>query len=98
MGKGLLKLYLWRILDFFMFFSRPQMKSSVNCLLMGLASFDTVLIVTSILMFGLPAVYTYTDHPVFQFYFYEVYIVIMELLIHKQNVTSSPSRFSFVHF
>ena len=33
---------------------RPQMKSSINCLLIGLASFDIVLIITSILMFGLP--------------------------------------------
>ena len=41
--------------------SRPQMKSSINVILIGLASFDTVLIITSILMFGLPAVYGYTE-------------------------------------
>merc|ERR1719500_592081 len=40
--------------------SRPQMKSSINCLLIGLASFDIVLIITSILMFGLPSIYTHS--------------------------------------
>jgi len=53
--------------------SRPQMKSSVNCLLIGLASFDTILIFTSILMFGLPAVYTYTDLYLVAFFMLKVF-------------------------
>jgi hypothetical protein len=36
------------------------MKNSVNCILIGLASFDIVLITTSILMFGMPSIYTYS--------------------------------------
>nr|CAD7581253.1 unnamed protein product [Timema californicum] len=40
--------------------SRPQMKSSINYLLIGLARCDTVLILTSLLLFGLPAIFSYT--------------------------------------
>ncbi|OAD60755.1 FMRFamide receptor [Eufriesea mexicana] len=40
--------------------SRPQMKSSINYLLIGLARCDTMLIIISILIYGLPAIYTYT--------------------------------------
>lgn len=40
--------------------SRPQMRSSINYLLIGLARCDTVLILTSILLFGVPAIYPYT--------------------------------------
>jgi hypothetical protein len=39
---------------------RPQMKNSINCILIGLASFDIVLISTSILMFGIPSIYTHS--------------------------------------
>lgn len=42
--------------------SRPQMKSSINYLLIGLAKCDTVLIVTSILLFSFPSIYKYTDY------------------------------------
>ena len=40
--------------------SRPQMKSSINYLLIGLARCDTILIVIAILIYGLPAIYAYT--------------------------------------
>ncbi|KAM3955038.1 FMRFamide receptor [Aphomia sociella] len=50
--------------------SRPQMRSSVNCLLMGLAACDTVLIVTSVLLFGLTAIYPYTGR--LRYYYYHV--------------------------
>ena len=66
--------------------SRPQMRQSINCILIGLASFDIILVVTSILMFGLPSVYgflanysqSYPNYvapglPIFAFYFYEVF-------------------------
>lgn len=42
--------------------SRPQMKSSINYLLIGLASCDTLLIIISILIFGLPSIYVYTGY------------------------------------
>lgn len=42
--------------------SRPEMKSSINYLLIGLASCDTLLIIISILIFGLPSIYGYTGH------------------------------------
>lgn len=47
--------------------SRPQMRSSINYLLIGLARCDTVLILTSILLFGVPAVYPYTGY--FRYYY-----------------------------
>lgn len=40
--------------------SRPQMRSSINYLLIGLARCDTVLIITSVLLFGLPGIFPYT--------------------------------------
>lgn len=48
--------------------SRPQMRSSINYLLIGLARCDTVLIITSILLFGLPAINTYTGY-LFEYHF-----------------------------
>jgi 7 transmembrane receptor (rhodopsin family) len=42
--------------------SRPQMRSSINYLLIGLARCDTILILTSILLFGVPAIYPYTGY------------------------------------
>lgn len=48
--------------------SRPQMKSSINYLLIGLARCDTVLIITSIILFGLPVIYPSTNH-LFVYYF-----------------------------
>lgn len=42
--------------------SRPQMRSSINYLLIGLARCDTVLIVTSMLLFGFRSIYPYTGY------------------------------------
>lgn len=50
--------------------SRPQMRSSINCLLVGLAACDTALILTSVLLFGLSAVYPYTGH--WRYYYFHV--------------------------
>lgn len=58
--------------------SRPQMKSSINYLLIGLASSDTILIVTSVLLFGIPAIYPYTGH--LFFYYYNIYPHLATLL------------------
>jgi len=48
--------------------SRPQMRSSINYLLIGLATCDTVLIITSVLLFGIPAIHNYTGY-LFVYYF-----------------------------
>ncbi|XP_051158767.1 FMRFamide receptor-like [Leptopilina boulardi] len=40
--------------------SRPQMKSSINYLLIGLARCDSVLIIIAVMIHGLPAIYSYT--------------------------------------
>jgi hypothetical protein len=40
--------------------SRPQMRSSINYLLIGLARCDTILIITSMLLFGIPAIFPHT--------------------------------------
>jgi hypothetical protein len=50
--------------------SRPQMRSSINYLLIGLATCDTVLIITSVLLFGIPAIYQYTGY--LSVYFFKV--------------------------
>lgn len=49
--------------------SRPQMRSSINYLLMGLAKCDIILILTSMLLFGLPTIYPYTGY-LFYYYYY----------------------------
>lgn len=48
--------------------SRPQMKSSISAVLFGLAACDTLLIVTSVLLFSLPTVYPYTGY-LFSYYY-----------------------------
>ncbi|XP_047351438.1 FMRFamide receptor [Vespa velutina] len=58
--------------------SRPQMKSSINYLLIGLASCDTLLIISSILIFGLPSIYVYTGY-LFNYQFF-VYPKIVKYL------------------
>ncbi|KAI5637388.1 7 transmembrane receptor (rhodopsin family) domain-containing protein [Phthorimaea operculella] len=50
--------------------SRPQMRSSINCLLIGLAACDTVLILTSVLLFGLTAIYPYTGY--MHYYYFHI--------------------------
>jgi hypothetical protein len=50
--------------------SRPQMRSSINYLLIGLARCDTILILTSMLLFGIPAIYPYTGY--LRFYYFRL--------------------------
>lgn len=50
--------------------SRPQMRSSINYLLIGLARCDTVLIVTSMALFGFRSIYPYTGY----MYIYNYYV------------------------
>lgn len=51
--------------------SKPHMKSSINHLLINLARCDIVLIVTSILHFGLPSIYPYTGY--MRLYFLKIF-------------------------
>ena len=44
------------------------------------ASYDTILILTSILMFGLPAVYTYTQQDFFAYYFFKIFPYITRVV------------------
>ncbi|XP_039765710.1 FMRFamide receptor [Pararge aegeria] len=50
--------------------SRPQMRSSINCLLVGLAACDTALILTSVLLFGLSALFPYAG--ALRYYYHHV--------------------------
>ena len=49
--------------------------------LAGLASYDTILILTSILMIGLPAVHDYNKEW-FRFYFYDIFPYITPLVVY----------------
>ena len=58
--------------------SRPQMRSSINYLLIGLARCDTVLILTSMLLFGIPAIHPYTGY--LEYYYYYLYPIISPIV------------------
>lgn len=53
--------------------TRPQMRSSINYLLTGLAKCDTVLILTSVFLFGIPAIYNYSETPFLVGYYFRIY-------------------------
>ncbi|KAG5887004.1 hypothetical protein JTB14_003682 [Gonioctena quinquepunctata] len=69
--------------------SRPQMRSSINYLLIGLARIDTVLIITSMLLFGLPGIYPYSGS-MFTYY-YVVYPHIAPVLFPIALVAQTAS-------
>ncbi|CAG9818443.1 unnamed protein product [Phaedon cochleariae] len=69
--------------------SRPQMRSSINYLLIGLARIDTVLIVTSMLLFGLPGIYPYSSY-MFNYY-YVVYPHITPVVFPLATVAQTAS-------
>lgn len=71
--------------------SRPQMKSSINYLLIGLARVDTVLIITSMLLFGLPGIYPYTG--LLFTYFYVVYPHIVPVIYPLSMATQTASAY-----
>ncbi|KZS08072.1 putative FMRFamide receptor [Daphnia magna] len=54
--------------------SRPQMRTSLNVILIGLASFDSILLLTSILLFVVPSIYTYSG--VGEFYYRHIHPLI----------------------
>jgi len=59
--------------------SRPQMRSSINCLLVGLARCDAALLVAAILLFSLPSVAAYTG--CLSHYTYYIYPSIARVII-----------------
>ncbi|KPI95295.1 FMRFamide receptor [Papilio xuthus] len=69
--------------------SRPQMRSSVNCLLVGLAACDTALILTSVLLFGVTAIYPYTG--ALRYYYYHVCPLITPYVYPLANVAQTMS-------
>lgn len=69
--------------------SRPQMRSSINYLLIGLASCDTVLITTSVLLFGIPSIYPYTGH--FFLYYNYIYPFISPVLFPVALISQTAS-------
>eukprot|EP00095_Tigriopus_kingsejongensis_P010932 snap_masked-scaffold206_size259025-processed-gene-1.14 protein:Tk10932 transcript:snap_masked-scaffold206_size259025-processed-gene-1.14-mRNA-1 annotation:"fmrfamide receptor" len=56
--------------------SRPQMKSSINTILIGLVTCDSIVIVTSVFMFSF-TVFRYTGSAVFQFYYWQIYPYVL---------------------
>ena len=71
--------------------SRPQMKGSTNCILIGLASSDSILILTSILMFGLPALANHWRTGMFYYYTTEVFPYITPLIYPVGLIAQSSS-------
>lgn len=69
--------------------SRPQMRSSINYLLIGLACCDTVLIVTSVLLFGIPSIYPYTGN--FFLYYNYIYPFISPILFPVAVISQTAS-------
>lgn len=71
--------------------SRPQMRSSINCLLIGLARIDTALIITSILLFGLPGIYPYTG--LLFTYYYKVLPHIIPVVYPLATIVQTSSAY-----
>lgn len=71
--------------------SRPQMRSSINYLLIGLARIDTVLIITSILLFGLPGIYPYSGL-LFTYYFV-VYPHLVPIIYPLATIVQAASAY-----
>lgn len=69
--------------------SRPQMRSSINYLLMGLARIDTLLIITSVLLFGFPAIYPYSG--IMFNYYYVVYAHITPVVFPLAMICQTAS-------
>ena len=75
--------------------SRPQMKSSINYLLIGLARCDTVLIMTSVLLFGIPAIYKYTGY-LYVYYFKVRFILFLQPKLLMQRVVHMTSLMKMI--
>lgn len=68
--------------------SRPQMRSSINYLLIGLARCDTIVILTSMLLFGIPAIYPYTGY---LFYYYYVIHPVISPVVYPLAMTAQTA-------
>lgn len=69
--------------------SRPQMRSSINYLLIGLARCDTILIITSMLLFGIPAIYPYTGF--LRYYYFRLYPDISKVVYPLAMIVQTAS-------
>lgn len=69
--------------------SRPQMRSSINYLLIGLACCDTALIITSVLLFGIPSIYPYTG--LFFYYYNYIYPLMSPALFPVALISQTAS-------
>jgi hypothetical protein len=69
--------------------SRPQMRSSINYLLIGLARCDTILIITSMLLFGIPAIYPYTG--LLRYYYFRLYPDISKVVYPLAMIVQTAS-------
>lgn len=86
--------------------SRPQMKSSISAVLFGLACCDTVLLICSILLFSLTAVYPYTGYLRSYYYYWypNMSSILFPIAMTAQTssayltITVSFERFLVVHF
>lgn len=68
--------------------SRPQMRSSINYLLIGLARCDTIVILTSMLLFGIPAIYPYSGY---LFYYYYVIHPVISPVVYPLAMTAQTA-------
>lgn len=71
--------------------SRPQMRSSINYLLIGLARIDTVLILTSMLLFGLPGIHPYSGS--LATYYYVIYPHIVPVVYPLALISQAASAY-----
>lgn len=71
--------------------SRPQMRSSINYLLIGLARCDTVLIITSMFLFGFRSIYPYTGY--LFFYNYYIYPLIVPYVFPLATAAQTASSY-----
>ncbi|XP_044757037.1 FMRFamide receptor [Coccinella septempunctata] len=71
--------------------SRPQMRSSINYLLIGLARIDTVLILTSMLLFGLPGLHPYSG--ALSTYYYFIYPHIVPVVYPLALISQAASAY-----
>lgn len=60
--------------------SRPQMKSSINTLLIGLVSCDSILVMTSIFLFSFTVFRHMDDGSIFSWYYWHIYPYILPVV------------------
>eukprot|EP00094_Tigriopus_californicus_P010708 TCALIF_10327-PA protein Name:"Similar to FR FMRFamide receptor (Drosophila melanogaster)" AED:0.29 eAED:0.30 QI:13/0/0/1/1/0.5/2/0/145 len=74
--------------------SRPHMKSSTNLILCALASFDVMVILCSMFMLSLPAIYRYTEDAFFTFYYQDVFPYITPCVYSLGLIAQTGSIYS----